>query len=155
MQISLLTNSQLPWLVLILPVTLVLVSVVLLAERSGAGVNTILVNTTEDEEIQNGNCSLREAIRAANTDQPVDACPPGSGTDQILLPAGWYKVSAIHPLDVRSDLNLIGAGASNTIIEIYGPAGSRIGSLFNITDTDFNVTDLQISSGAGTLQSGK
>ena len=48
------------------------------------------VTTTADELNSNGNCSLREAIRAANTDSAVDTCPSGSGADAILLPYGDY-----------------------------------------------------------------
>jgi hypothetical protein len=33
--------------------------------------------------VTNGNCSIREAIRAANSDSAVDACPAGSGADTI------------------------------------------------------------------------
>lgn len=42
---------------------------------SGVSANaTINVNTTDDELNNDGDCSLREAIRAANTDTAVDAC---------------------------------------------------------------------------------
>src|SRR3970282_626777 len=41
------------------------------------------VNPTADELNADGDCSLREAITAANTDAPVDACPSGSGADTI------------------------------------------------------------------------
>ena len=35
---------------------------------------TLTVNTTDDELNTDGDCSLREAIQAANTDAAVDAC---------------------------------------------------------------------------------
>ncbi len=47
--------------------------------------SAIWVNTLADEFRRNGNCSLREAIVAANTDSPVDACAAGSGADVIYL----------------------------------------------------------------------
>src|SRR5580704_34781 len=37
-------------------------------------------------------CSLREAIEAANTHQPVGACPAGDGNDTIELKAGTYHI---------------------------------------------------------------
>ena len=40
---------------------------------------TITVNTTTDELNADGDCSLREAIIAANTDAAIDACAAGSG----------------------------------------------------------------------------
>jgi len=39
---------------------------------------SIVVNTPEDELNTDGDCSLREAITAANTDAPSDACPAGN-----------------------------------------------------------------------------
>jgi len=54
---------------------------------------------TADDTLVNGNCTLREAIIAANTDTAVDACPAGSGADEIQLPANrrratWAPVQA-------------------------------------------------------------
>jgi CSLREA domain-containing protein len=43
----------------------------------------ITVNTTDDELNTDGDCALREAIRAANLDTAVDACAAGSGADTI------------------------------------------------------------------------
>ncbi|MCB9422808.1 MAG: tandem-95 repeat protein [Ardenticatenaceae bacterium] len=44
---------------------------------------TITVNTANDEYNEDGDCSLREAIMAANNDIAVDACGPGAGRDTI------------------------------------------------------------------------
>src|SRR5215210_1583325 len=54
---------------------------------------TITVTTTADDLTSNGNCSLREAIRAANLDAVVDTCRAGSGSDIILIPAGTYTLT--------------------------------------------------------------
>jgi len=54
--------------------------------------STILVNTTHDELNNDGDCSLREAIQAANYDTVVDHCSAGNGEDTILLPAGTYPM---------------------------------------------------------------
>jgi CSLREA domain-containing protein len=90
---------------------------------------TITVNTTNDEVNNDGDCSLREAIIAANTDTAVDACPAGSGADTIRLPAGNYVLSiagAIEDaaqtgdLDITEDLTLTGAGRANTTIDANG-----------------------------------
>jgi len=45
---------------------------------------TITVNTTDDELNTDGDCSLREAIRAANTNSTIDACAGGSGPDEPI-----------------------------------------------------------------------
>ena len=42
------------------------------------------VSTTNDELNADGDCSLREAIQAANTDTGVDACPAGGPTAFFL-----------------------------------------------------------------------
>ncbi|PKO23402.1 MAG: hypothetical protein CVU38_04225 [Chloroflexi bacterium HGW-Chloroflexi-1] len=44
---------------------------------------SILVSTTLDELSLDGNCSLREAIQAANQDHAVDMCAAGSGCDRL------------------------------------------------------------------------
>src|SRR6266571_5278712 len=71
--------------------------------RPAHAATTITVNTTADELISDGNCSLREAIQAANTDTAVDACPAGSGADTIVVPAGTYTLSS-GELDITADL---------------------------------------------------
>lgn len=43
---------------------------------------TITVNTEEDRSNAKGDCSLREAIRAANTNAAVDGCSAGSATER-------------------------------------------------------------------------
>jgi CSLREA domain-containing protein len=58
---------------------------------------TIVVTTTADETVNDGNCSLEEAIQAVSTQRPVDACPAGSGGDQIVLAAGArYTLNSIN-----------------------------------------------------------
>jgi CSLREA domain-containing protein/MYXO-CTERM domain-containing protein len=58
---------------------------------SSALATTFTVTTLSDDFTTNGNCTLREAIEAANTDTAVDACTPaGDGADVIQLQAGTY-----------------------------------------------------------------
>jgi len=88
------------------------------------------VTTTDDELNSDGDCSLREAIEAANTDAAVDACTAGStGMDTIYLPAGTYTLSLTGSgenanqtgdLDVLDDLTIVGGGADSTIIDADG-----------------------------------
>jgi CSLREA domain-containing protein len=86
----------------------------------------ITVTTTEDEVAVNGRCSLREAIRAADSDATVDACPAGSGADTILVPAGIYTLTLTDTLDttvmgdylrLSSDISIVGAGRDVTTIK--------------------------------------
>lgn len=103
----------------------------LLGARS-AGAVTIAVTTTTDELNLDGDCSLREAIQAANTNAAVDACPAGSdtATDEIEVPAGTYTLLGADgedfggsgDLDVLAntaalELVVTGAGPDATIIQ--------------------------------------
>ena len=44
-----------------------------------------MVNTKADESNTDGDCSLREAIKAANTNVAVDGCAAGSSTDRDAI----------------------------------------------------------------------
>ena len=90
---------------------------------------TITVNTFADDLAANGNCTLREAIQAANTDSTVDACPAGSGADTIVLAAGTYTLTiagasedanATGDFDITNALTIIGAGPAATVINANG-----------------------------------
>ncbi|MBL8093188.1 MAG: CSLREA domain-containing protein [Anaerolineales bacterium] len=89
----------------------------------------ITVTTSTDEINADGDCSLREAIVAANTNTAVDACPAGSGADTITLPAGTFTLSlaginenaaATGDLDIVDDLTLVGDSTATTIIDVAG-----------------------------------
>ncbi|MCL4299763.1 MAG: CSLREA domain-containing protein [Anaerolineae bacterium] len=81
------------------------------------------VTRTDDPEPDSclsTDCSLREAIRAANTEP---------GTDLIVLPAGIYilsrpgdkdNVAFFGDLDITDNLTLQGAGAASTVIDGNG-----------------------------------
>ncbi|HKJ71482.1 MAG TPA: CSLREA domain-containing protein, partial [Gammaproteobacteria bacterium] len=68
-------------------------ALVLLLGPAVAGANGITVSETADELNSDGDCSLREAVRAANTDSAVDNCNNGTGAVIILVPAGTYQLS--------------------------------------------------------------
>src|SRR5262245_44631465 len=61
-----------------------------LAVAAGARAATITVNSTADAAVNDGNCTLREAILAANSDTAVDGCAAGNGPDVVIVPAGTY-----------------------------------------------------------------
>ncbi len=106
----------------------------------------ITVTTTDDELNADGDCSLREAIQAANTDLAVDACPAGGAADIIAVPAGAYLLTlagAGEDANASGDLDV---GQAGTAIAIDG---AGIGS----TVVDGNLTDrvLDIRAGAVTI----
>jgi CSLREA domain-containing protein len=109
----------------------------------------IFVTTTEDELNPDGECSLREAIQAANTDTAVDACGAGSEADIIDLPAGTYVLgipgadedgNATGDLDISSDMYIDGYGAAT----IDGAALDRV---FHITSGTVSISGLTIQNG--------
>jgi len=80
---------------------LALLAIILAATASPPAVRagtTIPVNTTADTVDDLGDCSLREAIQAANTDHAVDGCPAGLGTDTITFHIGADGSSQIITL---------------------------------------------------------
>jgi CSLREA domain-containing protein len=87
----------------------------LLAEPARA--EEIEPTTLADDSVANGNCTLREAVQAANADAQVDACLPGSGADRIELLRGTHALSVSGPgedasqtgdLDITGDLTVVG-----------------------------------------------
>ncbi len=93
-----------------------------------APMTTITVNTTADEVNNDGDCSLREAVKAANTNAAVDACAAGSVSDIIQLPSGIatsivYTLSLTGAgdnsgdLDLKTNITVVGTQKSRAIIE--------------------------------------
>jgi hypothetical protein len=71
---------------------------------------TYTITTLEEDDTPNGNCTLREALRAASTDSTHDSCVGDVGPDTIVLAAvGTYELddgnisSAARQLTVRGD----------------------------------------------------
>jgi CSLREA domain-containing protein len=93
--------------------------------------DAILVLTTEDEMLADGDCSLREAVRAANTNTSFDFCSTGSAVepDMIVLLEGTYTLSVAGTgedgnmtgdLDVMGDAIFIGPGPANASVQGNG-----------------------------------
>jgi hypothetical protein len=69
---------------------------------------TILVDSTLQEvpPVDNGNCTLAEAIIAANTDAAVDGCTPGYADDIIELAPTIYTLSQVDNVSERGPTGL-------------------------------------------------
>ena len=113
---------------------------------SVANANTINVTSLDDTLLNNGACSIREAIINANNDAATwTDCTAGSGADVINLPAGTITLS-IHnqPNDFTEEqLSLTGDLDITTPITINGHAsgsiidGGQVDRIFDINpDTD-------------------
>lgn len=125
----------------------------LVGSHSTAQGASITVNTLDDELNGDGDCSLREAIQAANTDTAVDTCTAGSGADTITLPPGTYILTLVGAfedagqtgdLDILADLNVQGSGARSTIID-----GNNADRVFDIlAGAQIVLSDLTVRGGS-------
>ncbi|CAN5612809.1 hypothetical protein BH20CHL6_BH20CHL6_14420 [soil metagenome] len=137
-----------------------------LGVASPAAAATITVNTTADELNTDSDCSLREALRAANTNAAVSGCVAGSdtGTDIIRVPAGTYPFSAAldgdddtglrGDLDIYSAVAIRGASATTTIVDamdldrVFDVTPTGVASLSRLTVRNGLLTN---SDGGGIL----
>lgn len=116
------------------------------SQEAQAG-TTINVTGQADVVADDGQCTLREAVIAANTDTASGAspgeCPAGSGADVITLAAGTYtlaipgrleQAAATGDLDIRQDLTLTGAGQATTIIN-----ANRVDRAFDVVFSGLDV----------------
>ena len=138
--------------------TCVVVSVAFLAlmvtPSASFGDALIVVTETTDEFNADGDCSLREAIRAANIDAPVDGCTGGTGSDEISIPAGTYVLD-LGPagdddglwgdLDINSSLVIRGTGARSTVLS--GGAPTVPDRVLHVRDGTVHVTGVTVRGG--------
>ena len=136
------------------PVLCTIVGTLLIAAASASNAATITVNTLADELTNNGTCSLREAIRAANTNASVDACNAGSAAsaDAVVLQssvtyglsqAGADDTAIDGDLDITDDLIIIGNGAT-----IDGNGATTLDRVFHVLANQVvDISDLTIADG--------
>ncbi len=129
----------------------------------------ITVTTTTDELNADGDCSLREAVQAANTNVAVDACPAGSAseTDTVQLDNLTYTLglagtgedgNATGDLDITGGgpiaitgtsfgRTVISGGFSDRVIDVIGSAANVRLSFMSIRD------GLTLDEGGGGIRS--
>ncbi len=119
--------------------------------------SSLFVTTTSDDNTVNGNCTLREAIIAANKNIAVDACQPGSGTvtDTILLEVGTYALTiqtqgedaaAKGDLDIYSPIEIVGSTQGPTIIDASG-LSDRVFHI--LSKGKLSISNVTITRGSG------
>ncbi len=107
----------------------------------------ISVTTTVDEDGTGADCSLREAVRAANTDGAYGGCPAGSGADTIVLPDGVYTLTAGSQLVISSVITVQPATASATV-RAAATANSVAYRVFQVNSgASLTLHDLTIANG--------
>ncbi len=117
---------------------------------------TITVDSTAQSPGGAGDCTLGEAITAANTDTAVDGCPAGSGADIIYLPGGIFTLTVSDNTlqgdnglpDITTDISISGIGASQTLIT---RSGANIFRIFHVSASGtLRLALLMISNGSAT-----
>ncbi len=86
---------------------------------------TIQVNADAPEQLEDGLCSIAEAVIAANTDQAVDGCSAGNGADTILLENQSYILKKADNLTngpnglpaIRSEITIQGTLSNENFFE--------------------------------------
>jgi CSLREA domain-containing protein len=155
------------------------VALILLLDSHVAYAATISVNTTNDELNADGDCSLREAITAANTNTAVDSCPSGDlDPDTIIIDTNGVIVLTTPLPTITDNLTIIGPGEGNLtisgnnsvgIFEVRYPSRSEIFTLEAISlvngnsdigggikafNGQFYLNHITISNSYGTLGGG-
>ena len=116
---------------------------------AGTTFNVTKTADTNDGSCDSSDCSLREAIIAANTNSST------LGTDTINVPAGTYTLtragipddtSAAGDLDILQDVTIVGAGKDSTIIN-----GNNLDRVFQnvFTNVTVKMSGMTITGGNG------
>ncbi len=131
-------------------------------ESNKGSAASINVTTTDDEVNSDGDCSLREAIIAANTDTAVSGCAAGAGADVISVPTGIYNLTltgtsedaaASGDLDILESVTITGAGAGLTIID--GQASDRVFDIAPLPDGTIIINEIMKDPSAVTDADGE
>jgi CSLREA domain-containing protein len=126
---------------------ILLVALVLLLAVVGTarGVTFTVTKTTDTlDGACNADCSLREAVQAANADATADVIVLPAGRFILSLFGATENANATGDLDVARDVTLSGAGAAVTTIATT--AGDRVLDVQN-AGTDVTLQDLTIADG--------
>src|SRR5215208_6803826 len=156
------TTSLLAALCLLVAAALAATIVVLMAmsatpAKAAVPGTTITVNTIEDKSNTLGDCSLREAIKAANTNSAVDGCRAGSATkrDAIRFSLGEQAtIVLVKKLPTITDASGLAInGGREAQITVSGDGKVRVFS--ESKDAKLRLANLTIADGfADTFDNG-
>ena len=98
----------------------------------------IVVNTAEDEMNTDGDCSLREAVEAANTNAAVDGCSAGDEDGDTITFAGAYTIAlTMGELLLTDDVQIDASDVGEVTVDAGG---------------DSRIFDVDAASGAGDMR---
>ena len=116
---------------------------------------SIVVDTLADEENSAGNCSLREAIKAANGNAAIDGCQKGSDADTITFAvSGTITLSAPLP-DINSPITIDGTGQSIIIDGASQYGAFKVTKNGDLTLNNLVIQNCSRSSGGAIESAGK
>lgn len=83
-----------------------------------AGASSIVVTTLDDAPGRGGDCTLRDAIRAANQDSPQGACAAEAGDDTIVFDTPSGVIHLVFDLpEITAPLRILGPGADVVAVD--------------------------------------
>ena len=87
----------------------------------GGATGMIVVDTADDEDNTDGDCSLREAVRAANTNAAVDGCAAGDDDGDRITFAASYTIDLTGgELPISDDVEIDASGVGSVTIDANG-----------------------------------
>lgn len=126
-----------------------LVAVGLLLAGPAAVASTITVTTTSDGVAVDNDCTLREAVRSANTNTSVGGCTAGeAGLDQIVFEATLASRRVLvqdSSIQVTEDVTI--DGTTTAISEVVLSGGS-VNGLFKVLSGTLTLVDLSVRDGS-------
>lgn len=125
---------------------------VALASPAGAAVYTI--TTLAEDDLANGNCTLREALLAASTDSTRDQCAGDVGPDTIVLAVpGTYELDDGGVTSAARQLTVRGAEGEPQSAYVVDLGGAQR-FLHVLFDSDLTLENLTLAGGLGTTHGG-
>lgn len=124
---------------------LIVLGLVMAATAAPVAGAALTVNSTDDTVADDGECTLREAIIAANTDTASGAtpgeCAAGSGADVIGFTVAGTILLASDQTAISSDVSILGAGAVTL-------SGATLHQVLIVTSGTVSLSGLAITAGA-------
>jgi CSLREA domain-containing protein len=106
-------------------------AVSLLTVAAAVPVHAAVFTVTKTADTADGacgsDCSLREAVLAANSEDGPDVILVGAGIYTLTRGGGGEDLGATGDLDLRDDVALVGAAAASTIVD-----GGRLDRVFDV-----------------------
>lgn len=136
----------------LLSVALVVLAVA--AHPAPAGAATYVITTLEEDDVANGNCTLREALLAASTDSTHDLCIGDVAPDTIVLEAiGTYDLDGGNIFSAARQITVRGAAgqpASAYVVDL----GNAQRFLEVLADSELTLENLTLFDGFGGMRGG-